>query len=142
MRIFVTLLPLLTALTFGGANEAVPLKDIAVKEFTCRTEIVCDADYDMPEYRYDGEEKKVRPRPPVRRPLPKNVEERSAGEERYEEMKKELDTTYKVMFDLKRELDDTQTEISAKWDEYYALKQSYDRQLKKIINAWLTESLY
>lgn len=143
MKIFVSLLPLLTALIAGGANEALPCEEKAVQEISCRTQIVCDVECDAPEYDFDAEETdKARPRPPLRRPQPRKSDVRDANAERYEDMKKELDETFKVMFDLKKELDDTQTHISAKWDEYYSLKQAYDRQLQKIINAWLTESLY
>ena len=62
--------------------------------------------------------------------------------ERYDEMKKALDERFESMFELKKELDRQQSEISAKWDEYYALHEKYNRELKKIIAAWVTESNY
>ncbi len=142
MKIFVTLLPLLSALIAGGAHEALPCEEKAVQEISGRTQIVCEVECDAPEYDIEGETDKARPRPPIRRPQPRKTEVKDKNDERYDEMKKELDDTFKVMFDLKKQLDDTQTYISSKWDEYYSLKKAYDKQLQKIIDAWLTESLY
>lgn len=62
--------------------------------------------------------------------------------ERYDEMKRALDERFEKMFELKKELDKQQSEMSAKWDEYYVLHEKYNRELKKIIAAWVTESNY
>ena len=84
MKIFVSLLPLLTALIAGGANEALPCEEKAVQEISCRTQIVCDVECDAPEYDFDAEETdKVRPRPPLRRPQPRKSKRRKIR--RYEE---------------------------------------------------------
>lgn len=61
---------------------------------------------------------------------------------RYEEMKKKLDEKFSRMFELKAELDAAQSELSAKWDEYYALHEKYSRELKRVISAWLYSENY
>ena len=61
---------------------------------------------------------------------------------RYEEMKKNLDEKFQKMFELKAELDAVQGKISEKWEEYYALREKYNRELKRIISAWLTSEGY
>ena len=60
----------------------------------------------------------------------------------YEEMKKKLDEKFSKMFELKAELDDAQSKMSAKWEEYYALRDKYNRELKRIISAWVTGEEY
>ena len=48
MKIFVTLLPLLSALIAGGAHEALPCEEKAVQEISGRTQIVCEVECDAP----------------------------------------------------------------------------------------------
>ena len=90
----------------------------------------------------DGEIKN-KPKLPPRRPQPKDgATEVDDVKARYESMKKQLDENFKVMFELKRELDAAQNRMSSKWEEYYALQQQYNKQLQKIVAAWVTDTLY
>ncbi len=66
----------------------------------------------------------------------------SGADSRYEEMKASLDARFSKMFELKAELDRSQAEVSAKWEEYNVLRQAYERQLKRIIADWVTEMNY
>lgn len=61
---------------------------------------------------------------------------------RYEEKKKELDKRFAHMFELKASLDKQQSEMSAKWDEYYVLHEKYNKELKRIIASWVTDFDY
>ena len=69
-------------------------------------------------------------------------ESKAKLETRYEEMKKNLDEKFERMFELKAELDAAQNKISEKWEEYHALREKYNRELKRIISAWLTSEGY
>jgi len=44
--------------------------------------------------------------------------------------------------ELKAALDKAQSAMSSKWNEYYALSEKYNKELKKIIAAWVTENNY
>lgn len=70
------------------------------------------------------------------------VVEGTDAQSRYEELKAALDEKFAHMFRLKEALDRAQSEMSKKWDEYYTLHEKYNRELKKIIAAWVTESDY
>ena len=59
------------------------------------------------------------------------------ADRRYNELKAQLDAQYAHMFDLKNELDTMQSMQTAKWEEYHALHQSYERQLKFVIADWV-----
>lgn len=69
-------------------------------------------------------------------------EQKSTADDKYAELKKALDERFKHMFELKAKLDKAQSLMSAKWDEYYVLHEQYNRELKKIIAAWVTENNY
>ena len=64
------------------------------------------------------------------------------AEKRYAALKKALDERFAAMFDLKAWLDKQQSAMAAKWDEYYALHEKYNRELQRIIASWVTESNY
>jgi len=64
---------------------------------------------------------------------------RNQADMRYNQLKTRLDEQYAHMFALKSELDDMQNMQTAKWQEYHALQQSYDKQLKRIISDWVTD---
>lgn len=66
----------------------------------------------------------------------------ASADSRYNEMKQVLDERFAYMFDLKKNLDTTQADTAAKWDEYYAMRQAYEKQLKKIIADWVTDQQY
>lgn len=61
---------------------------------------------------------------------------------RYQEMKDVLDERFDYMFQLKKELDAASAATNAKWDEYYQLRQAYEKQLKKLIADWVTDQQY
>lgn len=61
---------------------------------------------------------------------------------RYEELKRALDERYSRMFDLREEINRTRGEVKDKLEEYRALRESYHRELKRIIATWVTESDY
>lgn len=65
-----------------------------------------------------------------------------SAQDRYNELKSQLDERFAHMFKLKAELENAQSNLSAKWEEYYALNLKYNHELKKIIAAWVTESNY
>lgn len=69
-------------------------------------------------------------------------EREAESQTRYEEMKKKLDEKFARMFELKAELDAAQSQLSNKWDEYYTLHEKYNRELKRIISAWVTGEEY
>ena len=68
--------------------------------------------------------------------------EQKTADERYNELKAALDERFKHMFELKAALDKAQSAMSSKWNEYYALSEKYNKELKKIIAAWVTENNY
>lgn len=68
--------------------------------------------------------------------------ETKTADERYEELKSALDERFSHMFEIKAQLDKMQSDMSAKWEEYYALRDKYDHELKKIIASWVTENNY
>ena len=63
-------------------------------------------------------------------------------DEKYAAMKQKLDERFAYMFELKKEMDEQNQLANAKWEEYYALREAYERQLKKIIADWVTEQNY
>lgn len=65
-----------------------------------------------------------------------------SAQDRYNELKAKLDERFEHMFRLKAELEKAQSKLSAKWEEYHMLNERYNRELKKIIAAWVTESNY
>ena len=60
----------------------------------------------------------------------------------YESLKSALDERFSAMFAIKEQLCALHDEESKLRDEYYALKEAYDRELKKIIAAYVVESNY
>ena len=66
----------------------------------------------------------------------------SSAQDRYAELKAQLDERFAYMFELKAELENAQSNLTAKWEEYHALNSKYNRELNKIISAWVTESNY
>ena len=62
------------------------------------------------------------------------------AQDRYNDRKAALDERFAQMFELKAELERTQSETSKKWEEYYALHEKYNRELKRIVSAWVFES--
>lgn len=80
---------------------------------------------------------------PVRRPEPRDTREDVAGSDaKYLEKKRELDKRFKLMFDLKRELDIAQSITSKKWEEYYVLSQQYNEELQKLVSLWASDKAY
>ena len=59
-----------------------------------------------------------------------------------ETLKAALDERFAYMFELKAALENAQGIMSAKWEEYYAMHEKYNRELKKIVSAWVTEQNY
>lgn len=68
--------------------------------------------------------------------------ENTTADERYNELKAALDERFAYMFALKADLDRAQSEMSGRWEEYYALHEKYNRELKKIVGLWVTENNY
>lgn len=68
------------------------------------------------------------------------IEGERTPDDRYAELKAALDKKFERMFQLKQELDKTSAETQAKWDEYYALSQAYEKALKRIIAVWVTDN--
>ena len=66
----------------------------------------------------------------------------SDSDKSYIEKKKKLDEEFKIMFELKKQLDACQGAMSAKWEEYYALSRAYNEELQKLVASWVTDSLY
>lgn len=64
------------------------------------------------------------------------------ADSRYNDRKAALDERFAHMFALKDALEHAQSEMSKKWEEYYALHDKYNRELKRIVAAWVTESYY
>lgn len=58
----------------------------------------------------------------------------------YEKLKAELDAKFAKMFELKSELDAQQEIASKKWNEYWTMNEAYNKQLKKIVAAWVTQN--
>lgn len=65
-----------------------------------------------------------------------------SADARYKELKAKLDENFKQMFALKTALEKQQAITSAKWDEYYALRNEYEKQLKKIVADWVMSMQY
>ncbi len=65
-----------------------------------------------------------------------------SADDRYAELKAALDEKFSYMFELKASLDRMQSEIGEKWNEYYALQEKYNHELKKIVGSWVTEITY
>jgi len=59
---------------------------------------------------------------------------------RYKILKHKLDDRFEKMFELKEELDKMSFDQSQKWEEYWALKRHYDKQLNMIIADWVMAS--
>lgn len=70
------------------------------------------------------------------------VEGEQNAEQRYNDMKAALDAKFEHMFELKASLEKEQQQMSAKWEEYYALHDRYNKELKKIIAAWVVDTDY
>ena len=62
--------------------------------------------------------------------------------QRYEALKAALDERFAYMFELKETLEKQQSEMSKGWEEYYALHDKYNRELKRIVALWATEASY
>ena len=69
-------------------------------------------------------------------------EQKKTPDEKYAEMKAELDARFKHMFELKNEIDRQNKLMGDKWDEYYVLREAYEKELKKIVADWVTEQNY
>ena len=69
-------------------------------------------------------------------------EKTKSPDERYAEMKAKLDERFAYMFELKDEIEKHNSLSNAMWEEYHALREAYERQLKKIIADWVTELNY
>ena len=69
------------------------------------------------------------------------VEERGTKNS-YASLKAALDERFSEMFAIKERLAALDEETSKLRDEYYVLKEAYNRELKKIIAAFVTESNY
>ncbi len=67
------------------------------------------------------------------------IEDEKSADARYDELKAALDKKFERMFELKKELDEENSETQAKWNEYYALNRAYERALKRIIAVWVTD---
>ena len=67
------------------------------------------------------------------------IENEKSADARYDELKAALDKKFERMFELKKELDEENSETQAKWNEYYALNRAYERALKRIIAVWVTD---
>ena len=65
-----------------------------------------------------------------------------SADEHYKQLKAALDERFAYMFELKAALENAQGIMSAKWEEYYAMHEKYNRELKKIVGAWVTEQNY
>ena len=63
-------------------------------------------------------------------------------DEKYAELKAKLDERFAYMFQLNKEMDEQNQLANAKWEEYYSLREAYEKQLKKIIADWVTEQNY
>ncbi|MCL2797300.1 MAG: hypothetical protein FWD58_04530 [Firmicutes bacterium] len=61
----------------------------------------------------------------------------SRADTRYNAQKARLDEQYAPMFELKAELDSMKSQQSSKWEEYYALHQSYEKQLVRLVSDWV-----
>ena len=59
----------------------------------------------------------------------------------FEYRKEELNKRYEKMFEMKSRLDEINKESDALWREYYAMRESYDRQYKRIVSEWARDSL-
>ena len=140
------LLSLFTALAVsGGAGDGVQALPQPIPEFPPRRIEITLSGEQSPNVVYDGEngtenDKDKSRRFPVRRPDTR--EEGDADDLRYLEKKRELDARFKLMFDLKRELDISQSIMSSKWEEYYALSSQYNEELQKLIASWATDKTY
>lgn len=71
-----------------------------------------------------------------------SVTPHKTADEKYAEMKAALDERFERMFELKNEIDKHNQQANAYWEEYYALRDAYEKQLKKIIADWVTEQNY
>lgn len=140
------LLSLFTALALsGGAEGGVQALPQTKPELPPRRIEITLSDGQSPNVVYDGEngtenDRDKSHRFPVRRPDTR--EEGDADDLRYLEKKRELDARFKLMFDLKRELDISQSIMSSKWEEYYALSSQYNEELQKLIASWATDKTY
>lgn len=150
MNVLLSLLPLI-ATAAGGCGAAaadLPAPDEAVKNCDAKQIkiVVCDGGDNLPDYKYDENKgKDSNTESPSTRPMPRPRQDGSEGTEanaNYRKMKEQLDENFKIMFELKKELDASQSRMSAKWEEYYALQQAYNKQLQKIVASWVTDSLY
>ncbi|MDE7395848.1 MAG: hypothetical protein K2M95_06995 [Clostridiales bacterium] len=70
------------------------------------------------------------------------IEGESNTKSTYESLKAALDERFSAMFELKEKLDKLQNDACKMQEEYYALNAAYNRELKKIIAAYVTESNY
>lgn len=69
-----------------------------------------------------------------------NYEIENSADSRYEQLKAALDEKFDKMFRLKAELDAQNAETEKKWNEYYAMRNAYEKQLKRIISIWVMDS--
>lgn len=139
MNALLSLLTLVASLSGGCDIDALPQNpavDVAKK-------IEINVSGDDTNYRYDGEtnerEGEKRRRPPV----PRTADEQMSDVDKsYIDKKHKLDEDFRIMFELKKQLDCYQGTMSAKWEEYYALQQAYNEELQKLVSAWVTDNLY
>ena len=75
--------------------------------------------------------------------MPRTADEQMSDVDKsYIDKKRKLDEDFRIMFELKKQLDCYQGTMSAKWEEYYALQQAYNEELQKLVSAWVTDNLY
>ena len=118
-----TIMSLVAAATGIGAQAPKPTP-APLPNGTVIVKVIPSANAYDGNYTVDGEETKKTP------------------DERYAEMKAKLDERFSYMFELKKEMDEHNMQANAKWEEYHALHQAYERQLKKLIADWVTEQSY
>lgn len=144
MNVLLSLLPILAGVGLN-ATQTLPAPE-KVQECDAKQLkiIVTDGGDVAPDFKFDGEKDKNKDESknyPSKRPAPQ-PREGTEADGNYQKMKQQLDENFKVMFELKKELDASQSRMSAKWEEYYALQQAYNKQLQKIVASWVTDSLY
>lgn len=74
--------------------------------------------------------------------IPTQFSAEQTPDDRYNALKAKLDERFSKMFDIKKEIDTMNDSVTSKWEEYNALRQIYERQLKRIISEWVTDLNY
>ena len=58
------------------------------------------------------------------------------ADEIFERRKNDLNARFAKMFELKNRLDEINKESESLWQEYYAMRESYDREYKHLVREW------